>query len=78
MSRKQKLLLKLINNPENVFFKELELLLNYYNFINIRNTGSHRIDKNKEIIFVVPVHGKKVKSIYVKRFIEILRNNFRV
>jgi predicted RNA binding protein YcfA (HicA-like mRNA interferase family) len=37
-----------------------------------RITGSHHVFKKKDIIFVIPVHGKKVKTVYVKRALELI------
>ncbi|GAP97226.1 hypothetical protein NIES2104_37730 [Leptolyngbya sp. NIES-2104] len=37
-----------------------------------RITGSHHIFVKDEITFVVPVHNNKVKTIYVKRVIELI------
>jgi hypothetical protein len=33
---------------------------------------SHHVFKRDEVTFVIPVHGKKVKTIYVKRVVEII------
>lgn len=37
-----------------------------------RITGSHHVFTKDEITFVVPVHNNKVKTIYVKRVIELV------
>lgn len=34
--------------------------------------GSHHIFKRSGVTFVVPVHGNRVKSVYVKRLIELI------
>jgi predicted RNA binding protein YcfA (HicA-like mRNA interferase family) len=35
-------------------------------------TGSHHVFKKGSVTFVIPVHGKKVKVIYVKRVLELI------
>lgn len=37
-----------------------------------RVTGSHHVFTKDEITFVVPVHNNKVKTIYVKRVVELI------
>ncbi len=40
-----------------------------------RITGSHHIFKRNDIILVIPVHNKKVKSVYIRRVLEIIGDN---
>nr|WP_231662401.1 hypothetical protein [Pseudanabaena sp. 'Roaring Creek'] len=35
-------------------------------------TGSHHIFKSNEIVLVIPVHNNRVKSVYVKRVVELI------
>jgi predicted RNA binding protein YcfA (HicA-like mRNA interferase family) len=35
-------------------------------------SGSHHIFKRPEITFAIPVHNNRVKSVYVKRVIELI------
>jgi predicted RNA binding protein YcfA (HicA-like mRNA interferase family) len=37
-----------------------------------RITGSHHIFLKNDITFVIPVHNNKVKTVYVKRVIELI------
>lgn len=76
MSKKDKLLLKLKNSSENESFDELIQLLTYYEFLLVRVKGSHHIFRRDHVTFVLPFHGKNVKSIYVKRCLEIITNQF--
>ncbi|MCL6494766.1 MAG: type II toxin-antitoxin system HicA family toxin [Ignavibacterium sp.] len=74
MTRKQKLFEKIKNNPKNVRFSELKQLLLDENFILDRISGSHHIFKREDIIFVIPMHKDLVKSVYVKRVIELIES----
>jgi len=74
MTKKQKLFEKIKNNPQNVRFSELKQLLLDENFILDRISGSHHIFKREDIIFVIPMHKDLVKSVYVKRVIELIES----
>ncbi|MGI8668271.1 MAG: type II toxin-antitoxin system HicA family toxin [Aridibacter sp.] len=72
MSKREKLFLRLKNNPKNATFAQIEKLLIQENFRLDRIAGSHHIFKRGLITFVIPVHKNKVKSVYVKRVIELI------
>jgi predicted RNA binding protein YcfA (HicA-like mRNA interferase family) len=72
MVRRAKLFEKLKNNPKDATFEQIAKLLGSEGFSLDRISGSHHIYKNGTVIFVLPVHGKKVKTVYVKRLIEII------
>lgn len=72
MSKREKLRERLKNNPNNATFSEIRKLLKQEGFALDRITGSHHIFTKDEITFVVPVHNNKVKSVYVKRVIELI------
>lgn len=72
MSKREKLFQRLKNNPRDVTFAQIEKLLVQENFILDRVAGSHHIFKRGLITFVIPVHQNKVKSVYVKRVIELI------
>jgi len=72
MSKRKKLRERLKNNPNNVNFSDIRKLLEQEGFVLDRVTGSHHIFTKDETIFVVPVHNNKVKTIYVKRVIELI------
>ena len=72
MSKREKLLERLKNNQNDVTFAQIETLLRQENFVLERISGSHHVFKKKSTIFVVPVHKNKVKSVYVKRVIELI------
>ena len=72
MTRIEKLTERLKNNPANVSFNDIRKLLTHEDFRLERVTGSHHIFKRGPIRFVIPVHNRRVKIIYVKRIIELI------
>jgi predicted RNA binding protein YcfA (HicA-like mRNA interferase family) len=72
MSKREKLLESLKQSPNNVTFAQIRKLLEQEEFTLERITGSHHVFKKGSITFVVPVHNNKVKSVYVKRVVEII------
>ena len=74
MSKRDKLLQKLRQSPNNVTFDQVKKLLEAEAFHLDRITGSHHVFRKSEIIFVLPVPHNRVKVVYVKRVIEIIEN----
>jgi predicted RNA binding protein YcfA (HicA-like mRNA interferase family) len=72
MSKKEKLLELLKNSPNNVTFGNIRKFLELEGFDLDRITGSHHIFKRDEIVLVIPVHNNRVKSVYVKRVVELI------
>jgi predicted RNA binding protein YcfA (HicA-like mRNA interferase family) len=72
MTKKEKLFERIKNNPKNVKFSDLKQLLLDENFILDRISGSHHIFRYKDIVFVIPMHKNQVKSVYIKRVIDII------
>lgn len=72
MGKKEKLLELLRNSPNNVTFGDIRKLLELEGFDLDRITGSHHIFKKNEIVLVIPVHNNRVKSVYVKRVVELI------
>lgn len=70
--RTRKLLDRLKNNPAGATFDDIRSLLLREGFRLDRVSGSHHIFKKSGITFVIPVHGNRVKSVYVKRVIELI------
>ena len=73
MSKKEKLLQSIRNNPSNVKFETLQNLLLYYSFKERQPKGgsshySYTLDK---LILTVPKH-KPVNKIYVKQFLKLI------
>ncbi len=74
MSRKEKLLQRLKNNPYDATFADIQKMLEDEGFQLDRVSGSHHVFKRDQVIFVVPVHKKRVKSVYVKRAVAIVED----
>ena len=72
MSKRTKLFAKLKNNPKDATFAQIEKLLVGEGFVLDRISGSHHTFKKGTTIFVLPVHKNRVKTVYVKRVIEII------
>jgi len=72
LTKKEKLFERIKNNPNGVRFSELKQLLISENFVLDRVSGSHHIFRNNDVVFVIPMHKNQVKSIYVKRVVEII------
>lgn len=72
MTKKEKLFERIKNNPNGVRFSELKQLLINENFVLDRVSGSHHIFRNKDVVFVIPMHKNYVKSVYVRKVIEII------
>ena len=70
--RKRKLLDRLKNNATGVTFNQIRTVLLSEGFRLDGVTGSHHVFKKADITFVIPVHKNRVKSIYIKRVIELV------
>ena len=77
MAKKQKLLQRLKNSPNKATFAEIRQLLELEGFILDRITGSHHIFQKADVVFVIPVHRNRVKSVYVRRVIELIEEEKR-
>ena len=73
--KKLKLLDRLTNNPQSATFADLRALLIADGFQLERITGSHHIFKRGHVRFVIPVHANRVKSVYVRRVIELIQQS---
>jgi hypothetical protein len=75
--KKEKLLQKAINNPQNLRFAEFETLLGHYKFLMVNSTGSHFIYRNNEMAVTLPIQNTNglAKIYQVRQFLEILRRN---
>ncbi len=72
MSKRSKLFERIKANPKDVTFADIRKLLLQEGFELDRITGSHHIFKSETVTFVVPVHNNRVKTVYVKRVIELI------
>jgi predicted RNA binding protein YcfA (HicA-like mRNA interferase family) len=74
MGKREKLIARLINSPQNATFSDIRNLLEYEGFYLDRVTGSHHIFKYAETTFVIPVHNNRVKAIYVRKVLELIES----
>jgi predicted RNA binding protein YcfA (HicA-like mRNA interferase family) len=72
MGKREKLIDRLTNSPQNATFSDIRNLLEYEGFYLDRVTGSHHISKYAETTFVIPVHNNRVKAIYVRKVLELI------
>jgi predicted RNA binding protein YcfA (HicA-like mRNA interferase family) len=80
MSKREKLRRKLRNNPEGATMQDVETLLSRFGFKLARVSGSHHIYEYEEgntwKQVIVPLHGHKVKKIYVIKVVEAIDELF--
>ncbi len=80
MSKREKLREKLRNRPADATMRDVQTLLEQFGFVLVRTHGSHNIfeydDGEQCRQIVVPLHGRKVKRIYIRKVIEMLDELF--
>lgn len=80
MAKRDKLRQRLRNNPVDASMRDVETLLLRFGFTLARISGSHHIYEYEEDDLwrqiVVPLHGQKVKKVYVKKVVELLDELF--
>lgn len=72
MSKKEKALERIRQNPKHVRFEELENILLHLGFIERQSKGSHRTFTLGRHIILLPVHKPFLKPIYIKLALRIL------
>ncbi len=72
MGKREKIIERLTNSPQHTTFADIRNLLEYEGFYLDRITGSHHIFKYAETTFVIPIQNNKVKTIYVRRILELI------
>jgi predicted RNA binding protein YcfA (HicA-like mRNA interferase family) len=70
MGKREKLIDRLTNSPQNATFVDIRNLLEYEGFYLDQVTDSHHIYIYAETIFVMPIHLNKVKMVYVEKVLE--------
>lgn len=80
MSKRERLRQKLRSLPADADMRDVQTLLERFEFKLVRTLGSHHIfeyddgEQSSQIVF--PMHGRKVKRIYIRRVIEMLDELF--
>lgn len=74
MTKKEKLIEKLLQTPKGMRFDEIAQILENAGFKNVRSRGSHFVFKNSESgkRVVIPTHDNTVKKCYLEEIIRIL------
>jgi hypothetical protein len=72
MGKREKLIDRLTNSPQNATFADIRNLLEYEGFQLDRVTDIHCSFVYAETIFIIPVHHNKVKTIYVQKVLELI------
>ena len=72
MSRKDKLIEAIKNNPKNVKFEDLKKILESLGYKAINRGGSHYVFTREASISLTTPYKKPIKVIYVKQVISII------
>jgi len=82
MTKRDKLRRKLRNNPTGATMQDVETLLFGFGFVLDRVSGSHHLyvfRQGKVYRSIgIPLHGRKVKTVYVENVIELLDELFPI
>ncbi len=72
--KKRKILQKLLNNPQNVRFEEVVIVVEAFGFKFSRISGSHHIFTHPDIKEIVNLQnvGGQAKSYQVKQFLKLI------
>ena len=76
MVKKQKLLLKAMNNPSGLRFAEFVALVEAFGFVFDRQRGSHRIYVRSDfraIVNIQPREDGKAKVAQVREFLDLIQ-----
>jgi len=80
LAKRDKLRRKLRENPADATMQEVETLLQRFGFSRVRISRSRHIYEYQDgdiwRQIVVPLHGRKVKKVYVKKVVEIIDGLF--
>ena len=74
MSKKEKLLQKILSNPQDVRFEELDRLLKHFGVECRRVRGDHFIYKRKGYRALPIPRKTPVRSIYVKQALDLIED----
>lgn len=85
MSKIQKIILKLISKPKDFTYQELEVLLSYYGYLEIKrgkSSGSRRAFVHIETKHIIRLHkphpGNVLKTYQIRNIIEDLRKTSKI
>jgi hypothetical protein len=72
MGKREKLIDRLTNSPQNATFADIRNLLEYEGFYLDLVTDRHHIFIYSDTIFAVPIRNDKVKALYVEKILELI------
>jgi predicted RNA binding protein YcfA (HicA-like mRNA interferase family) len=74
MSKIQKLINSLLAEPPEIDFKSIKLVLENFDFMEIRSTGSHHVFRHEDgrMLVIPKAGGQKVKRVYIRKIITLL------
>ena len=74
----EKIIEKMKNQPNGIRFSEIEKVLNYLEYYETRQKGSHKRFKNKEKQESITLPEQNpIKAVYVKQILEMLGDDER-
>ncbi len=74
MSRYDKLLEKMKNNPKNISFEDLKKVLEKEGYLGINTGGSHWVFRKEGQESITIPYKRPIKIIYVKKVLQLLEN----
>jgi predicted RNA binding protein YcfA (HicA-like mRNA interferase family) len=75
LSKKDKLLESMKNNPKNINFEQLKKVLEDHGYMGMNTGGSHWVLRKDGCEAITIPYKRPVKIIYVKKVLEILGVN---
>jgi hypothetical protein len=72
MGKREKLIDRLTNSPQNATFADIRNLLEYEGFYLDTVKNTHHVFIYAQTIFVIPAHNNQVKVMYVEKVLELI------
>ena len=72
MSKKDKLVQNILNNPKNVSFENLKKVLENDGYIGINKGGSHWVFRKNDYESITIPYKRPIKIIYVKKVLSMI------
>jgi len=76
MSSVEKIIEKMKTQPNGIKFSEVEKILNYLDFYETRQKGSHKRFKNENLQEAITIQVQNpLKAVYIKQILKMLEDN---
>ena len=72
MSKIDKIILKMKNQPNGISFNEADTVLHAFGYSLLRQRGSHCSYRNADGEMIIIVSGKQLKAVYVKNILKCI------